>query len=151
CGCPIVGLVTGGDVIAIGPETVFEDLNINGTWATRLSSSSFGVMYDDQIASRAYVCTVSGLNITTGTQATMPVQLGPTYANGSIATLDDNTFIVACSDGLNGDSGTVTVGTVTGGDTISFGPGQVFNLESTQAMTVTARSANRIAVAYQDF
>lgn len=145
----VVGLVTGGDVIAFGPKLLLKDIAMGSTWGTRLSSSSLVAMFNDNVAGIAEVATVSGLNITTGTEAVTPVQLDNSSQHASLATLSSNSFVAASVDGFNSGFGTSFIGTVSGG-TITFGPTRVFNHGQTGPVSITARSSNQIAIGYSD-
>jgi len=67
----------------------------------------------------------------------------------SATTLDTNRFVVAYEDGSNSGYGTAIVGTVTG-NSIAFGPDNVFQGSITKDISVTAPGTNNIAIIYRN-
>ena len=150
-GTAIVGTVSGGDIISYGAEYVFNNANTYYNSAATLDAAHFVVAYADggnSFYSTAIVGTVSGSTITYGAEYVF----NDAYSNGySPTTLDATHFVVVYADNGNGDYGTAVVGTVSGGDIISYGAEYVFKSSSTSAVSATTLDNTRFVVAYYRF
>ncbi len=147
-GTAIIGDVSGTN-ISYGSEYVF---NSATTWyesVTALSNSKFVVVCADVGNSgygTAVVGEVSGTSISYGSK----------YAFNSgasnyltVDTLSASKFVVAYQDASNSQYGTAVVGEVSG-TSISYGSEYVFNSSNSQSTSVSALSASKFVVAYQD-
>ena len=97
---------------------------------------------------KAIVATVSGTSASFGSSAT--TNSNTTYYSGIAYDSINNKFVVAYSDGGNGQAGTAKVGTVSG-TSISFGSAVVFNsTRSDYLPTVFDPVSGKVVIGYRD-
>lgn len=144
-----IGTVSGTD-ITFGAETEFLSTNV-AAWisATTLSTTKFVVAYknDDSDHGAARVGTVSGTDITFGTEMEFLSVDGPAYI--SVDALSATAFVVVYQDGNDSFRGTAKIGTVSG-TSITFGAEAEFNTGGTSYSSAAAFSATKFVVAYRD-
>jgi hypothetical protein len=150
-GTAIVGTIS-GKTITFGPEWVLNSAStqIRRLSATTLDSTHVVVAYRDMANSlfgTAIVGTVSGTTITFGPEWVF--NPGDTF-NVAATALDSTHVAMAYEDAANGSFGTAIVGTVSGGDTLTFGAEYVFEAGSTQFTSVATLDAIHFVVAYRD-
>jgi hypothetical protein len=148
-GTAAVGTVS-GTTITFGTPVVFEDGGIDNTSATFDSNSNKVVIaYRDAGNSdygTAVVGTVSGTSISFG----IPVVFESANISYTSAIFDPNAnkVVIPYMDALNGNQGTVVVGTVSG-TSITFGTPVVFYSSTTTYISATFDSnANKVVIAY---
>jgi hypothetical protein len=149
-GTAIVGTVSLGDNLTFGAEYVFEAAVIQYPSVAALDSTHFVAAYRDRGNSdfgTAIVGTVSlGDVITYGPPAIFNA------ASSSAMTptrLDSTRVLIAYGDVGNSSFGTAIVGTVSGGDNLSFGSEVVYNPSSFNGYNVaTTLDSNHVVVAF---
>jgi len=146
-----IGTVS-GTTITFGNEVEF--LASDGAAhnsVTAINASGFVVVYQDNADSNhgtAKFGTVSGTTITFGNEAEFLTADGAYYT--SVATLDENKFVVAYRDGADSNHGTAKIGTVSG-TTITFGAEAEF-LAANGALSISVATLDetKFVVAYWD-
>jgi hypothetical protein len=150
-GTAVVGTIS-GKTISFGPEWVFNPAGtqVRRLSATTLDSSHVVIAYRDMVNSlfgTAIVGTVSGTTITFGPEWVF--NPGDTF-NVAATALDSTHVAFAYEDAANGSFGTAIVGTVSGGDTLTFGAEYVFEAGSTQFTSAATLDTTHFVVAYRD-
>lgn len=148
-GVAVIGDVSGSTITAWGNEYTFNSATTSFNSVAALSDNQFVVAYRDEGNSEygtARVGTVSDFIIGYGSETVFNTS---NLGEISIAALSNEKVAVVYRDDGNSDFGTIIIGAIAG-DTISFGPEQVFNSGATYFTNVQALTNNKIAVAYCD-
>lgn len=147
-GTAIIGEVSGTS-ITWGSESIFNAASSGITSASALSSNRFILAYQDGGSSNngtAIIGAVSGNSITWSNEF---VFNAASTTDLSASALSSNQFVVAYQNGGNSNNGTAIIGDVSG-DYITWGSESIFNASSTSSVSVSALSADKFVVAYQD-
>jgi len=150
-GTSVVATVSGTS-ISFGTPVVFESASSGDT------ASAFDPVNNKVVIAykngqspyygKAIVATISGTSVSFGSSAT--TNANTTYYSGIAYDSINNKFVVAYSDGGNGQAGTARVGTVSG-TSISFGTAVVFNSTRSDYLPTVFDSANgKVVIAYRD-
>jgi len=150
-GTAIVGTISSGDTIAFGTEVVFNSATSVYISVTALDSTHVVVAYQDYGNSyfgTAIVGTISsGDTIAFGT-AVVFNSASSQYI--SVTSIDSTHVVVAYQDVGNSNYGTAIVGTISSGDTITFGTAVVFNSATSSYTSVTSIDSTHVVVTYMD-
>jgi hypothetical protein len=151
-GTVIVGTVSGAS-ISFGTPVVFDSAGYSDFYSSTYDSNAQKVILVFRDAGGtnrgyAYVCTVSGTNISLGSVGTYTTNstryMSATFDSSS------NKVVIAYNDNGNSQKGTAVVGTVSG-TSISFGTPVVFEEGLTVYIGATFDSTlNKIVIAYTD-
>jgi hypothetical protein len=149
-GTAVVGTIS-GKTISFGPEWVFNPAStvVVRLSATTLDSSHVVIAYwDVGNVKTAIVGTVAGNTITFGSEY---VFQGAAGATGGIAAaaLDGTHVAIVYQDTLNANFGTAIVGTISGGDVITFGATYVFRAGITNFPSAAALDSTHFVAAYR--
>ncbi len=154
--------VSAGDVVAFlngeaySPDDGFSgESTFNAATSSRigvavLNSTSFVVAYTDEGNSEygtAIVGTVSGGSLSWGSESVF--NTASTYWL-SVCALSDTSFVVVYMDAGNSFYGTGIAGTVSGGNSLSWGSEAIFNNANTGDINIAALSGTAVVVAYSD-
>lgn len=148
-GKAIIGDIS-GTVISFGAEYVFNANQTKYTSITALSSTKIAIAYEDDATGdngTAIIGDISGTVITFGSGYVFNggVDVSSMYSTA----LSGSSFAIAYQDLNNLNYGTLVVGSVLG-TVISFGNKYVFNAGTTSSPVISALSASKISIAYQD-
>jgi len=136
-----------GNNISYGSEYVFNAEYTYGVPVSALNSNSFVIGYNDnQINATAIIGTVSGDNISYSDEYVF--NLGSTSFI-SISILNPTSFVVAYRDNSNAYYGTAVIGTILG-NTISYSEEYVFNLGTTNSISISILNSTSFVIAYKD-
>ena len=150
-GTSVVGKTDVGNLaITYGTPVVFNSSQSDNISVATLDTTHCVIAFrevSELSFGRAIIGTISGNSISFGNKFT--------FSSGdatsiSVTALDSTHFVVAYQDINNSDYGTAVVGTVSGGNSISYGTPVAFNSAYTQFIAVSALDSTHCVVAYQD-
>ncbi len=149
-GTAIIGTIT-GESISFGSAVVFESSTTNYISTAALDSNHVAIAYRDDDNSgygTLIIGTISGgNNIAFGNPAVFESEL---TKHISVDALDSIHVIVAYEDDADGDHGTAIIGTISGGDTITFDDPIVFENAAVEYTSVAKLDSTKAVIAYVD-
>jgi len=148
-----VGTVSGGNVITFGSEYVFNPSSVTDVSATALDISHFVVAYSNEsemfAPGYAIIGTVSGDTITFDEDEMERFNDAQTHYV-SAAALSSSKFAVVYQDNGNSDKCTGVIGSVSGGDSISFGVEEICKDNPVTYVSAAVLEGSPFVVAYSN-
>lgn len=146
-----LGTVSGVTITSYGAREIYTATSTGYNKIGVMSSDKFIVAYSDEADStygKVKVGSISGGSITYGSEVIFYDDEEVAFI--SVAVLDDSRFVIAYQNGASTKYGRARIGTVSG-TTVTFGDEAIFLSEdSADEIVVTALSANKFVVGYQD-
>ena len=151
------GKVRKGEIQKLNSPGVFESASTANISAATLSTNKIAVSYSDLGNGNfgtTIIGTISGSTVSWGTAS---VFAGVSTYNASntpplnisMVALSSDKIAVSYTDTINSSFGTTVIGTITG-TTIAWGTPSVFESASTNFISSSALSADKIAISYSD-